>query len=77
MTPAQTIKQARKTLGVGQKRFGAWIGVTHDTVRRWEHEQHPVPKAVLLFLDAYFHNLFPDPPEPSKEAQTWAKRMNL
>lgn len=77
MTPSQTIKQARKDLGVGQKRFGAWIGVTHDTVRRWEHESHPVPKAVLLFLDAYFRDEWPNAPEPSQGARTWQKRIGL
>ena len=77
MTPSQTIKEARKALGVGQGRFGEWLGVRMDTVRRWEHGKHPVPQAVLMFLDAYFYDQWPDPPIPSQGARTWAEKTGL
>ena len=77
MTPSQTIKEARKALGVGQGRFGEWIGVTSGSVRKWEHEKHPVPKAVLMFLNLYLHDERPDPPEPTKGARTWQEKIGL
>lgn len=75
MTPSQTIKAARKALGVGQGRFGEWIGVTSGSVRKWEHGKARVPQAVLMFLDLYLNDVRPDPPEPTKGAQTWARKM--
>lgn len=49
MNPAD-LKSARATLGLSQAELGHRIGVTRNTINRWEMGLHPIPRWAEMVL---------------------------
>lgn len=49
MTPAQ-LKSLRERLGLAQEQLAKQMGVTRNTVNRWEMGLHPIPPLAAKLL---------------------------
>lgn len=47
------IKRLRKSLSLTINDLAALIDVNERTIRRWEHEEVPTPKAVVLLMQLW------------------------
>lgn len=52
MSNIETVKKVRREFGLTQKGLAYYLGVTERQVRRWEAGDTPVPKVVILALQA-------------------------
>jgi transcriptional regulator with XRE-family HTH domain len=48
---AQELVERRKALSLTQQGLAAALGVTQQTVNRWEHEERAIPSFLALALD--------------------------
>ncbi len=50
MSPSE-LKEARSALGLTQKELGEQLGVTANTVARWERGERTIPEFLTLALE--------------------------
>lgn len=50
LSRAQRMRAARETTGLTQEEFASEIGLNRRTVARWEREEGPAPRSVLLLV---------------------------